>query len=119
MKIEVKNRQCLVDIALQECGSVEAVFAIAERNGLAITDDLAVGQVLTFEPSDIEDKRVVAALAAGRVSPVGAADEKMLRALLVAIDPEDGSGLLEDTTDTVEPTPLTSIFTEEFDITFA
>lgn len=118
MKIEVKNRQCLVDIALQECGSVEAVFAIAERNGLAITDDLAVGQILTFEPSDIEDKRVVAALAAGRVSPVGAADEKMLLALLVAINPEDGSGLLEDTTDPVEPVVIARIFPLQFDITF-
>lgn len=119
MKIAVQNRQCLADIALQVCGSVEAVFAIAERNRLAITDDLAVGQILTYEPTDIEDKRVVAALAADGVCPVGAADEKTLRALLVAIDPEDGSGLLEDTTDAVEPTPLTSIFTEQFDITFA
>lgn len=119
MKVEVKNRQCLVDVALQVCGSVEAVFAIAERNDLAITDDLAVGQILTYEPTDIEDKRVVAALAADCVCPVGAADEKTLRALFVAVDPEDGSGLLEDTTDAVDPTPLTSIFTEQFDITFA
>ena len=119
MKIEVKNRQCLVDIALQACGSVEAVFSIAERNGLAITDDLAVGQLLTYEPVDIVDKRVVAALAADNVCPVGAADDKTLRALFVVVDPEDGSGLLDDTTDAVEPTPITNIFTEQFDITFA
>lgn len=119
MKIEVKNRQCLADIALQVCGSVEAVFAIAERNGLSITDDLAVGQILTYEPTDIEDKRVVAIYADEGICPVGAADEKTLRALLVAVDPEYGSGVLEYTTDAVEPTPLTSIFTEQFDITFA
>ena len=53
MKIAVRDRQSLVDIALQACGSVEAVFAIAERNGLAITDDLVVGQTLTYETADI------------------------------------------------------------------
>jgi len=115
MKIEVKNRQCLVDIALQECGSVEAVFAIAERNGLAITDDLAVGQILTFEPSDIEDKRVVAVFAAGRVSPVGAPDERTIIELLTYIDPNDNSGILDSTTEAT----TTMIFTEQFDTTFA
>ena len=119
MKIEVKNRQCLVDIALQACGSVEAVFSIAERNGLSITDDLAVGQVLTYEPTDIVDKRVIAALSAENIYPAGATNENMLRELFEVVDPEDGSGLLEDATDAIKPAPLISIFTEHFDITFA
>lgn len=119
MKVAVKNRQCLTDIALQVCGSVEAVFSLAERNGLSITDELAVGQILIYEPTDIEDKRVVAALAADGVCPVGAADEKTLRSLFEVIDPEDGSGALDGTTDAVDSTPLTTIFTEQFDLTFA
>lgn len=118
MKIEVRNRQCLADIALQVCGSVEAVFAIAERNGLSITDDLAVGQILTYEPTDIEDKRVVAAFAADKIYPVGAADKNTLCALLQVVD-NNGINLLNHTTDKVEPVILTNIFTEIFDITFA
>ena len=36
----------MFDIAVQACGSVEAVFAVAQLNGLAITDALAPGQEL-------------------------------------------------------------------------
>lgn len=119
MKIAVKNRQCLADIALQVCGSVEAVFALAERNGLSITDDLAVGLILTYEPTDIVDKRTVAALAADGVCPVGAADNKTLRSLFEVVDSEDGSGALDGTTDAVDSTPITTIFSEQFDLAFA
>lgn len=115
MKIAVRDRQSLVDIALQACGSVEAVFAIAERNGLAITDDLVVGQTLTYETADIEDKQVVAAYAANGVFPAGAADARTIQDLLTYVDPDDNSGLLDSTTDAA----TTMIFTEQFDTTFA
>lgn len=42
----VRERQVLLDTAIQECGSIEAVFALALLNGLSITDDLIVGSVL-------------------------------------------------------------------------
>lgn len=119
MKVVVKNRQCLADIALQVCGSVEAVFSLAERNGLSITDELAVGQILIYEPTDIEDKRVVAALAIDRVCPAGAADARTLNLLLAGVDTETGIGLLDSTSDTIETTSTTAIFTREFDLTFA
>ena len=115
MKIAVRDRQCLVDIALQACGSVEAVFAIAERNGLAITDDLVVGQTLTYETADIEDKQVVAAYASNGVFPAGAADAKAIEELLAYVDPDDNSGILDSTTEAT----TTMIFTEQFDTTFA
>jgi hypothetical protein len=38
--------QSLVDVALQEYGSVEALFDLADANGVAITDVLTPGQVL-------------------------------------------------------------------------
>ena len=44
--IQVLEGQSMFDIALQACGSVEAVFGIAQLNGLAITDALAPGQEL-------------------------------------------------------------------------
>ncbi len=40
--------QSLVDVALQELGSVEALFALADANGLAITDALRPGQALSI-----------------------------------------------------------------------
>jgi len=46
METIVLEGQSLLDIAVQECGSVEAVIAIAVLNNISITDDLQVGQVL-------------------------------------------------------------------------
>lgn len=45
-KVIVLEGQSLFDLAVQECGSIEAAFAIAELNGLAITDELEVGSTL-------------------------------------------------------------------------
>ena len=114
MKIAVRDRQCLVDIALQACGSVEAVFTIAERNGLAITDDLVVGQTLTYETADIEDKQVVAAYASNGVFPAGAADDTALCELSEVVKIDDNSDLIEDI-----GVVTVYIFPKEFDITFA
>ena len=44
--ITVKDRQTLLDIALQTSGSVEAVVDLALANGLSITDELADGNEL-------------------------------------------------------------------------
>lgn len=49
--ILISDGQTLLDIALQECGAVEAVFDLADANGLHITDALAPGQVLTVPAS--------------------------------------------------------------------
>lgn len=45
-QIVVLEGQSLFDIAIQECGSVEAVFEIAGLNGLAITDGLVPGSLI-------------------------------------------------------------------------
>lgn len=42
----VKDRQSLFDFALQHCGDVQAVFEIAELNGLELTEPLTHGTVL-------------------------------------------------------------------------
>lgn len=44
--IIVKDRQTLLDIALQTSGSVEAVVELARANGLSITDELTDGNEL-------------------------------------------------------------------------
>lgn len=72
MRSTIHNRQSLLDIAVQECGSFEAAFALSERNGIALTDDLSAGQELEIAPEDVDNKRIVAALAAQDVRPATA-----------------------------------------------
>ncbi len=47
----VTEGQSLVDVAIQELGSVEALFDLADANGLAITDELTPGRVLVVPDS--------------------------------------------------------------------
>lgn len=58
MQVIVKDRQSLLDIALQTLGGIAGVFAIAERNGLSITSRLQDGQVLEWELSDTVDAKI-------------------------------------------------------------
>jgi hypothetical protein len=52
-EIRVSEKQSLFDIAVEKCGSAEAVFAIAELNDLAITDAMIAGQtLLVSEPTN-------------------------------------------------------------------
>lgn len=46
MKVIVQQRQSLSDIALQVYGDISGVVAIARENGLSVTPELVVGQVL-------------------------------------------------------------------------
>ena len=47
----ITQGQSLADVAIQELGSVAALFDLADANGLAITDDLHAGQLLTVPTS--------------------------------------------------------------------
>lgn len=76
MRSTIHSRQSLLDIAIQECGSFEAAYELAERNGLAVTDDLETGAVLEFIREDVTKKQVVAHFAARRVKPATAASEE-------------------------------------------
>ncbi len=40
---------------MQVTGSAAGVFALAERNGISITDRLVEGQVLVYDAQDVED----------------------------------------------------------------
>lgn len=83
MIVTVKDRQSLLDVAIQVLGSPAGVFALAERNGLSITDRLTDGQQLTYDHSDIEDTRTAAQLEARGICPateIPAKDEKELLA---------------------------------------
>ena len=57
MEVTVRDRQSLFDISVQILGGIEGVFALAECNGLGITDRLRDGQVLTWDVSyTVNDK---------------------------------------------------------------
>lgn len=45
-EVIVEDGQCLVDIAIQETGSMESVFDIAVENNIDPTSDLVAGQSL-------------------------------------------------------------------------
>ena len=62
MQYKVKNRQSLLDVAMLTCGSAQAVFALAERNGLSVTADLEAGVVITYDQFDVVDRNTVIAL---------------------------------------------------------
>lgn len=55
--ITVKDRQTVLDIAMQHAGTVEACIAVAEANGLSITDEMVTGQLL--KSTDIVFSEVV------------------------------------------------------------
>ena len=78
MTVTVKNRQTLSDIAIQVYGSVEAVVALAEANGVSITDDLPAGIVLEC-PDVVYDKYLQGYVRKINVNPA------------TEIDPEGGT----------------------------
>lgn len=53
--IKIQEGQTLVDIAMQYCGDALAVFDVAELNGIGITDEPEIGQIL-FVPDPAIDK---------------------------------------------------------------
>lgn len=89
MRSTIHNRQSLLDMALQECGSFKAAYALAERNGLAITDDLKAGTEIEYGPEDIAKKQIVAGLAAQGAKPATA-----ISAQDAALVPWGGIGLM-------------------------
>lgn len=52
-KTKVKAGQSLLDISIQECGTLSALMELSALNGVSVTDDLPVLSVLrTPSPSD-------------------------------------------------------------------
>lgn len=88
MIVTAKDRQSLLDVAIQVLGSPTGVFVLAERNGLSITDRLTDGQQLAYDLADIEDTRTANLVAARGICPateIPAKDEKTLLARVKAV----------------------------------
>lgn len=69
MKTLAKEGQCLVDIALMTTGATEGVWALALRNGLSVTEDLAYGTEIAWESEDVQDPRTTSRYEADGLSP--------------------------------------------------
>nr|DAX18014.1 MAG TPA: hypothetical protein [Caudoviricetes sp.] len=70
MFIIAKDRQCLLDLALQTAGGMEAVLKLARQNNLSLTTSLTEGQRLeAVLPMLSTPRDVVVRYAADRVYP--------------------------------------------------
>lgn len=73
MTVTVEHRQTVSDIAIQVYGSVEAAVAIAEANGLSVTDDLEAGTTIEC-PDKVYDRYLQSYVGKRQVIPATAAD---------------------------------------------
>ena len=144
MDVIVKDRQTLLDVAVQCLGGVESVFALAVRNNKSITETLIDGERLVWEPSDVCDLKVQKEYSAKGILPATDIDIKEYEALLdatsirtelrrvpmvaqdvkpkipvnkidqIIADLESGKEVIPESKQ-----PLTRIFDNPFDIVFA
>ena len=72
MTVTVQPRQTLSDIAVQVYGTVAAVVAIAEANGIGVTDDLPDGLELEC-PDEVYDTYMQSYVRTRKIEPASAA----------------------------------------------
>lgn len=65
--MKAERGQTLIDVAVQHCGSAEAAWAIAERNGLGLTDS-PEDEAIEL-PTDGGDAETATAMAASGARP--------------------------------------------------
>lgn len=70
METIVLDGQSLFDIAIQQCGTVEAAFSFAILNDIAVTDELKVGTVLATAP--VQNRRIAEYYAMKSLAPATA-----------------------------------------------
>lgn len=80
--VNVKPHQCLLDLSMQEKGSIAALFEFAVLNNYSITDDLVAGSTLQVPDSKILDMEIWQALNRAAIIPANgytAADEMVIK----------------------------------------
>ena len=77
--MKVKDRQSLLDMAVQTAGSMEATFGLSADNGVSLTDTLADGQVLDTVAAENAD--TVRRYSVQGIRPATALSEKEMAAL--------------------------------------
>lgn len=80
--VNVKPHQCLLDLSMQEKGSIAALFEFALLNNHSITDDLIAGNTMLVPGSDILDMEVWQTLNRAAIIPANgytAEDERVIK----------------------------------------
>lgn len=75
-KVRVLQRQSLLDIALQETGTIEAAFDIAVANGISITDYVP-GTILTIPDTAPVNEQILAYYKTNFISPATSEEFKI------------------------------------------
>lgn len=76
-----KNSQTTIDVAIQQCGSLEAVYALALRNNVEISDDVQ-GVVLLYDEDDVIEPDVVNVLVVDNITIAGKVqDEQIMKGI--------------------------------------
>ena len=71
--MKVLQGQSIFDIAIQELGSAEGAYALAELNGLSITDELMTGHDLSLP--DVQNRSISNYYANKAIKPATADNE--------------------------------------------
>lgn len=71
-KITVLHNQSLQDIALQRCGTIEAMADIVKLNNLSWTPDLVPGQIIQIPSKDYGFQEVVNFFSTNKIDPANA-----------------------------------------------
>jgi hypothetical protein len=81
---KVLSGQTIIDMAVQELGDASRAFELAVLNGLSLTDDLSVGQVLSI-PDAAKEQRSTVQMFKDKANAPASADKEGLM-----IGKEDG-----------------------------
>lgn len=69
MKVTVLSNQTLADIAIQVYGNAQGVFALAQENGMNVTEELVPGQTLSYSAEKVMEKGIVRHYGANGICP--------------------------------------------------
>jgi hypothetical protein len=86
--IQVSAGQTLLDVCLQELGTLDALFDLADANGLSVSAPLRPGQWLTV-PATVLSRPDVASYFAGRAQRINLADSILPGNLVQPDEPDE------------------------------
>lgn len=73
---EIRPGQSLLDMVLQECGSIDLAFEVAEQNGITVADELTSG--LNLKIGSDENNRIVREYRDNAIFPATALEKGLL-----------------------------------------
>lgn len=94
--ITIKHNQSLLDIAVQEHGTIVAVIDIAKANNIAVTDDLQPGQILNMPVGNITESNIVNFYKQQSVVPATGLNDDLISNFIEGLNNGIGYWIVED-----------------------